>query len=79
MSTSIVDRKSRWVSMPAVHVILVVAAQYSLLPMVWLLTSATKEILPCTRLDGQPVGNGRPGPIYEKLFAGYQQAKHSTP
>lgn len=42
-----------------------------------LLTSATKEILPCTRLDGRPVGNGRPGPIYEKLFAGYQQAKRS--
>jgi D-alanine transaminase len=43
-----------------------------------LLTSATKEILPCTRLDGQPVGNGRPGPIYEKLFAGYQQAKRNS-
>jgi D-alanine transaminase len=43
-----------------------------------LLSSATKEILPCTRLDGKPVGNGRPGPIYEKLFAGYQQAKRST-
>lgn len=43
-----------------------------------LLTSATKEILPCTRLDGRPVGNGRPGPIYEKLFAGYQQAKRSS-
>jgi D-alanine transaminase len=40
-----------------------------------LLSSATKEILPCTVLDGQPVGNGKPGPIYEKLFAGYQQAK----
>ncbi|RYF15766.1 MAG: D-amino acid aminotransferase [Comamonadaceae bacterium] len=43
-----------------------------------LLTSATKEILPCTRLDGRPVGNGRAGPIYEKLFAGYQQAKRSS-
>jgi D-alanine transaminase len=43
-----------------------------------LLSSATKEILPCTRLDGKPVGNGKPGPIYEKLFAGYQQAKRST-
>jgi D-alanine transaminase len=43
-----------------------------------LLTSATKEILPCTRLDGQPVGNGKPGPIYDRLFAGYQQAKRST-
>ncbi|MDB5859028.1 MAG: branched chain amino acid: 2-keto-4-methylthiobutyrate aminotransferase [Ramlibacter sp.] len=43
-----------------------------------ILSSATKEVLPCTQLDGKPVGNGRPGPIYEKLFAGYQQAKHST-
>ncbi|HOM20896.1 MAG TPA: aminotransferase class IV, partial [Ottowia sp.] len=27
-----------------------------------LLSSATKEVLPITTLDGQPVGNGRPGP-----------------
>ncbi len=40
-----------------------------------LLSSATKEVLPVTLLDGQPVGTGRPGPIYEKLYAGYQQAK----
>jgi D-alanine transaminase len=43
-----------------------------------LLSSATKEILPVTRLDGAPVGNGRPGPIYDKLFNAYQQAKLST-
>jgi D-alanine transaminase len=41
------------------------------------LSSATKEVLPCTTLDGKPVGNGRPGPIYDKLFSGYQQAKRS--
>lgn len=40
-----------------------------------LLSSATKEVIACTTLDGQPVGNGKPGPMYEKLFAGYQQAK----
>ncbi len=40
-----------------------------------LLSSATKEVLPITRLDGQPVGNGRPGPVYTRLLAGYQQAK----
>ena len=39
-----------------------------------LLSSATKEVLPVTRLDGHPVGNGRPGPIYQRLYAGYQQA-----
>ncbi|MGV8804726.1 MAG: D-amino acid aminotransferase [Polaromonas sp.] len=43
-----------------------------------LLSSATKEILPITRLDGQPVGSGRPGPIYARLHAGYQQAKKET-
>lgn len=45
-----------------------------------LLSSATKEVLPVTRLDGQPVGRGlergRPGPIYASLYAGYQHAKH---
>jgi D-alanine transaminase len=40
-----------------------------------LLSSATKEILPITLLDGQPVGSGQPGPIYKKLYAAYQQAK----
>ena len=46
-----------------------------------LLSSATKEVLPITTLDGQPVGNGlaglakgTPGPIYQALYAGYQQA-----
>lgn len=40
-----------------------------------LLSSATKEILPITLLDDQPVGNGTPGPVYAKLYAAYQQAK----
>lgn len=44
-----------------------------------LLSSATKEVLPVSRLDGAPVGNGRPGPIYTQLYAGYQRAKQGTP
>jgi D-alanine transaminase len=44
-----------------------------------LLSSATREVLAVTTLDGQPVGHGatlgRPGPVYERLYAGYQQAK----
>ena len=40
-----------------------------------LLTSATKEVLPITRLDGRPVGAGVPGPICQRLHAAYQQAK----
>ena len=45
-----------------------------------LLSSATKEVLPVTRIDGAPVGSGKPGPIYARLHAGYQLAKGaSTP
>jgi len=40
-----------------------------------LLSSATKEVLPVTQIDGQPVGKGQPGPIYDQLYAGYQAAK----
>ncbi|MDP3651686.1 MAG: D-amino acid aminotransferase [Rhodoferax sp.] len=40
-----------------------------------LLSSATKEVLAITTLDGQPVGNGAPGPIYQSLYDGYQRAK----
>lgn len=40
-----------------------------------LLSSATKEVLPVTRLDGRPIGNGEPGPIYRALYQAYQQAK----
>jgi len=44
-----------------------------------LLSSATKEVLPVTTLDGQPVGHGalrgKPGPVYAKLFEAYQSAK----
>ena len=40
-----------------------------------LLSSATKEVLAITRLDGKPVGAGVPGPVYARLYAGYQRAK----
>lgn len=44
-----------------------------------LLSSATKEVLPVTRIDGQPVGHGalrgRPGPVYARLHEAYQRAK----
>ena len=43
-----------------------------------LLSSATKEVLPVTVLDGKPVGNGRPGPVYATLYEGYQRAKTGT-
>ena len=40
-----------------------------------LISSATKEVLPVTVLDGRPVGSGRPGPMYERLYTAYQAAK----
>jgi D-alanine transaminase len=39
-----------------------------------MLTSATREILPITQVDGAPVGNGRPGPVYQRLIEAYQAA-----
>lgn len=43
-----------------------------------MLSSATKEVLPVTTLDGQPVGHGKPGPVYQRLYAGYQRAKRDS-
>lgn len=47
-----------------------------------MLSSASKEVLPVTTLDGHPVGHdatrGRPGPVYARLYAAYQQAKASA-
>ncbi|MGN6388463.1 MAG: D-amino acid aminotransferase [Burkholderiaceae bacterium] len=40
-----------------------------------LLSSATKEVLPVTSIDGRKVGDGRPGPVYQRLYAAYQDAK----
>jgi D-alanine transaminase len=40
-----------------------------------LLSNASKEILAVTLLDGQAIGTGKPGPIYARLYAGYQRAK----
>ncbi len=42
-----------------------------------LVTSATKEIVAATRLDGEPVGDGRPGPVFRRLHAAYQRFKRS--
>lgn len=42
---------------------------------IWV-TSSTREILPVTRLDGHPVGDGLPGPVWQKLYAIYQDYKN---
>ena len=44
-----------------------------------LLSSATKEVLPVTKIDGDAVGHGalrgKPGPVYARLYEAYQRAK----
>jgi len=46
-----------------------------------LLSSATKEVLPVTKIDGEPVGHGalrgKPGPVYARLYEAYQAAKRT--
>ena len=46
-----------------------------------MLSSATKEVLPVTRIDGEPVGHGalrgKPGPVYARLYEAYQRAKQT--
>jgi Branched-chain amino acid aminotransferase/4-amino-4-deoxychorismate lyase len=41
---------------------------------IWL-TSSTREIMPITVLDGRPIGNGRPGPLWARLHALFQNYK----
>jgi D-alanine transaminase len=44
-----------------------------------IISSATKEVLPVTKIDGNLVGHGalrgKPGPVYARLFEAYQRAK----
>jgi len=40
-----------------------------------LLGAATREVQPITTLDGKPVGTGKPGPVWRKLYDAYQAYK----
>lgn len=41
---------------------------------IWL-SSSTKEVLAVTQLDGAPVGDGRPGPAWRRVWDAYQAFK----
>jgi D-alanine transaminase len=41
---------------------------------IWL-SSSTKEVLAVTALDGKPVGSGKPGPVFKRMHALYQEYK----
>jgi len=44
---------------------------------IWI-TSSSKEILPVTTLDGRPVGNGKPGPVFQRMHGLYQSYKEQV-
>jgi D-alanine transaminase len=44
---------------------------------IWL-TSATKEVLAVTRLDGKAVGAGKPGPVFRRVYKLYQNFKRTV-
>jgi D-alanine transaminase len=43
-----------------------------------MLSSATKEIVPVVDLDGVAVGDGKPGPVFRRLYDGYQDVKRTV-
>ena len=42
------------------------------------LTSSSKEVLAVTALDGKPVGNGRPGPLFRTVHQAFQEFKRKV-
>jgi D-alanine transaminase len=42
------------------------------------LTSSTKEVLAVTALNGQPVGTGKPGPVFRRVHALFQEFKAAS-
>jgi D-alanine transaminase len=48
---------------------------------VWI-SAATRDVLPVTRVDGAPIGTGRPGPAWQRMadaFAKLRQQLAGTP
>src|SRR5688572_15630449 len=44
---------------------------------VWV-TSSSKEVFPIVSLDGRPVGDGRPGPVFRRMYQLYQEFKQKV-
>ncbi|GGP52814.1 sugar ABC transporter permease [Saccharothrix coeruleofusca] len=61
--------RSRWTSVPAVHLVLLLAALYSLLPLVWLATSATKSLGEFSTTSPFELGQWHLGANLAALFA----------
>ncbi|MGH7185001.1 MAG: D-amino acid aminotransferase [Pseudomonadota bacterium] len=44
---------------------------------IWV-TSSSKEVLAIVSLDGKPVGDGTPGPVFRRMYALYQEFKQKV-
>jgi len=44
---------------------------------IWV-TSSSKEVLPIVSLDAAPVGDGRPGPVFSRMYQLYQEFKQKV-
>ena len=44
---------------------------------IWV-TSSSKEVLAIVKLDGRPVGEGRPGPVFHRMYRLYQEFKQTV-
>jgi D-alanine transaminase len=44
---------------------------------IWV-TSSSKEVLAIVALDGRPVGDGRPGPVFRRMYHAYQDFKQKV-
>src|ERR1700736_2746298 len=42
---------------------------------IWI-SAATREVQPVTQLDGKPVGTGKPGPLWRRIYEQWQRYKH---
>ncbi len=42
------------------------------------MTSSTKEVLAIVQMDGKPIGNGQPGPIFHRMYQLYQDYKNQV-
>jgi len=41
-------------------------------------TSSSKEVLAVTMLDGKPIGNGKPGPMFRTIYQAFQEYKRKV-
>ena len=44
---------------------------------IWV-TSSSKEVFPIVELDGRKVGEGRPGPVFRRMYGLYQEFKQKV-